>query len=235
MAPRALLLLIALAGCKKKAPQAAEAGPEELPDPARTLQLVAVQPPIVDVGQSVRARILGAGFTGGATVSVGPGAALPAVFQDSNSLAVQLPALAIGSYDVAVTNPDGDTARLRAGLTVRGQQTLDVGCGGAIVYFALDQAGLTPEARRTLDANLSCWATSDRPITVEGHADERGTTDYNVALGQRRADAVLRVLVQAGVPASRVRLVSYGEERPADPGHDEPSWSHNRRAEVVVR
>ena len=68
---------------------------------------------------------------------------------------------------------------------------------------------------------------------MEGHADERGTREYNLALGERRADAVRRVLLANGVAASQIKVVSYGEERPAALGHNEDAWALNRRAELV--
>ena len=71
-------------------------------------------------------------------------------------------------------------------------------------------------------------------ITIEGHADERGTAEYNLALGERRASAVREYLVSLGVDSQRIRIVSYGEEQPADPGHTEAAWAKNRRAVSVI-
>ena len=75
----------------------------------------------------------------------------------------------------------------------------------------------------------------NRSIVIEGHCDERGTREYNLALGERRAQAVQSYLTSAGVRASQIDTVSYGEERPEDPGHDESAWSKNRRAEMTYR
>ena len=72
-------------------------------------------------------------------------------------------------------------------------------------------------------------------LVLEGHADERGTAEYNLALGERRAQAVRDFLVAAGVEARRITTVSYGEERPLDPGHDEVAWALNRRVHFIVR
>ena len=72
-------------------------------------------------------------------------------------------------------------------------------------------------------------------ITIEGHADERGTREYNLALGERRADAVRSFLTSAGVERRQIETVSYGEERPEDPGHDEGAWARNRRAIMIYR
>ena len=81
---------------------------------------------------------------------------------------------------------------------------------------------------------MACYQGSTGTIRVEGHADERGTVDYNMALGQRRADAVKQHLVSGGVSSGRVSAVSLGEERPAASGHNESAWSQNRRAEISV-
>ena len=75
----------------------------------------------------------------------------------------------------------------------------------------------------------------DRSVVIEGHCDERGTREYNLALGERRADAVRSFLTSSGVRASQIDTVSYGEERPANPGHDEAAWAENRRAEMHYR
>jgi peptidoglycan-associated lipoprotein len=103
------------------------------------------------------------------------------------------------------------------------------------VFFALDSDELTTEAQKSLDDNAallkrySTWA-----VTIEGHCDERGTAEYNLALGERRAVAARAYLVSLGVPADRLRTVSYGKEFPFDPGHDESAYSKNRRAHFVV-
>jgi peptidoglycan-associated lipoprotein len=103
------------------------------------------------------------------------------------------------------------------------------------VYFELDSADLSGEAQTTLQHNagvLKKYGTWQ--ITIEGHCDERGSAEYNLALGERRALAARDYLVSLGVGANRVRTVSYGKEFPFDPGHDEGAWSKNRRAHFVI-
>ncbi len=104
-----------------------------------------------------------------------------------------------------------------------------------IIYFDFDKYNLTFAARQTIGRNAD-WmnAFPDAIIQIEGHCDERGTEEYNIALGDRRAGAVKDYLVSLGVDASRLHTISYGEERPADPGHDEDAWASNRRAEFKV-
>lgn len=103
------------------------------------------------------------------------------------------------------------------------------------VYFALDSFELSAEARTILQASaqvLKQQATWQ--ITVEGHCDERGTAEYNLSLGERRALAAKTYLVSLGIAADRLRTVSYGKEFPFDPGHDEAAWGKNRRAHFVI-
>ncbi|MDJ0852338.1 MAG: peptidoglycan-associated lipoprotein Pal [Myxococcota bacterium] len=100
------------------------------------------------------------------------------------------------------------------------------------VYFDLDGSTLRPDARKALQANARM--IQDNPswgvVTIEGHCDERGSSEYNIALGQRRAMAVKSYLSDLGVPKSRFEVVSYGESKPAVAGHNESAWRYNRRA-----
>mgnify|MGYP001817120477 CR=1 FL=1 len=99
------------------------------------------------------------------------------------------------------------------------------------VYFAYDRADIRSDAQGALKTNAKTITAMTTPVTVEGHCDERGSTEYNLALGERRAAAVKRYLVDLGVPSSKLRTVSFGEDRPAVQGHDESAWRYNRRAD----
>ena len=103
------------------------------------------------------------------------------------------------------------------------------------IYFDFDQDTLTEQARATLQSNAQ-WLRSHggAKVRIEGNADDRGTIEYNLALGQRRADAVRAYLASLGVTQADLEVVSYGEEKPAVPGSDETSWAQNRRADFVV-
>ncbi len=103
------------------------------------------------------------------------------------------------------------------------------------IYFEFDQSDITDEARAILQANAD-WilANPGSKIQIEGHCDERGTEEYNLALGERRANSVKNYLASLGVTEDRLYTISYGEELPADPGHDEAAWSKNRRAHFLV-
>ena len=104
-------------------------------------------------------------------------------------------------------------------------------------FFNYDEAQLDDAAQAALTASAT-WLKSDQGagyrLLVEGHCDERGTEQYNLALGDRRANAAKDYLVTLGVDAGRIRTVSYGEERPFEEGHDDASWSQNRRAHLVL-
>lgn len=104
------------------------------------------------------------------------------------------------------------------------------------VYFAFDKYDLDAAARAILD-NYAEWlkAHPSTKVTVEGNCDERGTREYNLALGQRRADAVRDYLISSGIDGNRIDTVSFGEERPACQGTGEACWAQNRRADIVVR
>jgi len=99
------------------------------------------------------------------------------------------------------------------------------------VYFDFDRYDIRADAKPTLRADADAILASSGVVTIEGHCDERGSEEYNLALGERRASSVKRYLVDLGVPASRLRTVSFGEAKPAVPGHNEAAWRYNRRAE----
>ena len=121
-----------------------------------------------------------------------------------------------------------------AGPTAGTQEHLVVNVGDR-VFFDYDQSDLRPEARATVEA-LAAWL-SNYPaaiIVIEGHCDERGTREYNLALGERRANSVHDYLVALGIDPNRLSTISFGKERPAVLGSTEEAWSQNRRAVFVV-
>jgi peptidoglycan-associated lipoprotein len=103
------------------------------------------------------------------------------------------------------------------------------------VFYLFDQAEIDTTGQQALNGNAELMKKySTWIVTIEGHSDERGTAEYNLALGERRAMAARNYLVSLGIPAERLRTVTYGKEFPFEPGHDEGSWSKNRRAHFVV-
>lgn len=103
------------------------------------------------------------------------------------------------------------------------------------IYFAYDSSALTPQAQDILRKKAAFMkANSNVKVTIEGHTDERGTNEYNLALGEARARAAKAFMVDLGIPAARVATISYGEERPAAKGHTEADYAQNRRAHFVI-
>jgi len=104
------------------------------------------------------------------------------------------------------------------------------------VYYDFDRADLRQDAREALarNAEIMLKSKSDAKIQIEGHCDERGSAEYNLALGERRAKSSLQYLITLGVKADRLSIISYGKEKPAVQGSDEAAWAKNRRAELVV-
>ena len=103
------------------------------------------------------------------------------------------------------------------------------------VYFEFDRYDIRPEAAPLLKENAALLMKYPKmKIQVEGHCDERGTSEYNLSLGERRADSVMKYLFSLGISRDRISTISFGEERPFDPTHTEEAWSKNRRAHIVI-
>jgi peptidoglycan-associated lipoprotein len=138
------------------------------------------------------------------------------------------------------TNPNAGGAADGKGGVAGGQSTpgtqgdLEQNVGDR-VFFDYDSSQITDEAKHTLERQ-STWMKQypNINLSVEGHCDERGTREYNIALGERRAAATKKVLVSLGVAANRISTISYGKERPAVVGSDDSAWSQNRRAVSVA-
>ncbi len=154
----------------------------------------------------------GAGANGGVDPNAGYGADTSGYGSGSGSYGS-------GSYGAGggAEGSGGDAAALRAITTF---------------YFEYDSSDLKPEAMRALDVHAGDLKGSGARVVLEGHTDERGTREYNMALGERRAKAVQRYLVLQGVSPAQLELVSYGEERPAVSGSNEQAWAQNRRVEL---
>lgn len=103
-----------------------------------------------------------------------------------------------------------------------------------IVYFDYDSSAIKSEDTAVVDAYAKYLAANPvAKVRIEGHTDERGSREYNIALGERRANTVKDALVTEGVSAAQISVISYGEERPAAEGHDESAWAQNRRAQII--
>ncbi len=167
------------------------------------------------------------------TLTVAIGAALLATAGCRSRTAADLPPEPPSS-----TNPDanGNQDGSISGTAVPGSRADFVASVPSDrVFFALDSYALDSDSRRTLDAQAT-WLASNAnvSVTIEGHADERGTREYNIALGDRRANAARDYLQSRGVSPSRMQTISYGKERPAVEGNSEEGYAQNRRAVTVV-
>ena len=137
-----------------------------------------------------------------------------------------------GEVDTGPTTPGTDTGTgVQPGTAAHFKQNVS----SDTVLFGLDQYDIDAQARTILDSQAQ-WLTQypNTRITLEGHADERGTREYNLALGDRRANAAKNYLAARGVSATRITTISYGKERPIALGSDEQSWAQNRRAVTIV-
>ena len=126
------------------------------------------------------------------------------------------------------------TTPLGAKVTPGSQEDLVVNVGDR-VFFDFDKFNLKPDARKTLEKQAA-WLKANPAvrISIEGHADERGTREYNLALGERRANAAKDYLISLGINPGRVKTISYGKERPVAMGSNEAAWAQNRRSVTVV-
>jgi len=221
--------------CKKKDEKDTDEQTIEIARPEATIQVLGIDPEKMDAGLSFPASISGTGFEDGAVVMIGMDSVPEAVFVSENMLSLSVPPMDPGTYDIYVENPSGQSHTLRAGLIIRElEPELSMECRDMTVYFDLDRSTITAESQELLLAKSECFGVMDIQVRVEGHCDERGTTEYNIALGQRRADSVKQYLLTQGVPLSAVETVSYGEERPVVSGSSEEAWSQNRRAVITI-
>jgi peptidoglycan-associated lipoprotein len=164
------------------------------------------------------------------------------VFRKFIALAIVLTAFGCASRSEPVPEPIATS-----GSEMGPEATVDRGLGGRdaeaealtarfqTIYFEFDKSSLLPDARQALQHNGDLITQNPGfNVEIQGHCDERGSNEYNMALGQRRAESARQYLVDLGVAASRITTMSYGEEQPAVQGHNEVAWSKNRRAEFVA-
>ncbi len=141
----------------------------------------------------------------------------------------------LGALAIAGCAKQPDQTAAMAGAATPGSQQDFIVNVGDRVFFETDSSELTPQARETLDKQAQWLNQYNRyAFTIEGHADERGTREYNIALGARRAQTVREYLVSRGVSAQRMHTISYGKERPVAVCNDISCWSQNRRAVTVL-
>lgn len=242
-------LLLAFAGCGKKPAPIATSGPP----PARTAP-PADRPAAPSPTVSLEASPSSIDRGGQTTLSWSSSNAGSIVIDNgvgnvSETGSIVISPLESTTYTALATGPGGE-ARASARVTVV-RPTVDAPvvstdvdelrkaiADGRVgdVFFGYDLADLTAEAQATLREN-AIWLRRfpEAKVIIEGHCDERGSEAYNLALGDRRALAARDFLIQAGVDPNQMETISYGEERPFDPGHTEAAWAKNRRAHFVAR
>lgn len=143
-------------------------------------------------------------------------------------------AAAAAAAEAAAAEQAAQEARAQAAAAKAEQQRLHDAAmaAGTVFYFAFDSSALTDEARKAVDAHIAALLGNDHSIRLEGHTDERGTREYNLALAERRANAVRDYMVANGVASYRIETISYGEENPVAFGSGESNWQQNRRVEL---
>jgi peptidoglycan-associated lipoprotein len=132
----------------------------------------------------------------------------------------------------ATTGTGTSTTNTAGGTGTANQQ---LASAGNTIYFAFDRSDITAESRQVLLRQAAVLNQNPAwTVTIEGHCDERGTVEYNLGLGERRANATKQALIALGVAAGRINVISYGKERPVNPGHNDQSWAQNRRGVTVA-
>jgi len=208
----------------------------DIASPESLFQVAAVDPGFGPDGTVFDVSVYGSGFSQSARVRFGEVEAVRVLFVDENTLTATVPPLTVGAFDVTVVNSDGESQTLRNALNIEAEVEEEVRCEDGTVYFGFNSDTMEPESASVLSSILECLeGAQSATLVFEGHTDERGTTEYNLALGNRRVDSVRHQAISEGLSPSRSTAVSYGEERPVAGGHDEQAWSRNRRVEIRVQ
>lgn len=214
--------------------------------PELTLQVLGMDPDTVELGQAFQASVSGIGFEDDAEFYLGDEVIYVAEYENENTYLLDIPPQNLGVYDLRIENPSGDKHTLRAALFVEeglngfvdGTQIHEAlfpeHCKSIVLQFGLDEDRLNDTSKASLKEIQDCFTLAGMRFKIEGHADERGTTDYNLALGERRAQSVRQYLQLAGVSSAQLETISYGEESPVDASSNEEAWKKNRRAVINI-
>jgi outer membrane protein OmpA-like peptidoglycan-associated protein len=207
----------------------------EVIQPTAEIRVTDFQPDVVDAGVSFDATIYGKGFEEGAMVQVGD-RSFSTSFVSETELNISANPMDSGMYNVTVSNPSSMKHTLYEALQVGSliDSTLEE-CDDLTLYFELNKDSLTADSEQAIFDSSDCWMRNNVQLRLEGHCDERGTTEFNIALGQRRADSAKRFLLSKGIVDSNMKTVSHGEEKPAVQGSSESAYQQNRRVEIIVQ
>ncbi len=228
-----LATLLVVTGCPKPKP------PPQPPEPTPSAEpVVAIDTLVPDrtvQGRAVTVTVQGRGFEDGMDVFIGKEAALGLDVQSDTEFTFRATEdMGAASYDVRIVRADGEQALKRDAFTVTPPRNQG-DCVLKTVLFDFNESSLASESRELLAANARCIEKHGwERVRLEGHADERGSTIYNLSLGQRRAESVRSYLLNVGVGNAELLTLSYGEERPVDLGSNEGAWAKNRRVEFVI-
>ena len=238
-APSGLLLVLGLAfpllsACPKQQPPE-DVGSTDVPEPS--LQISSLSPPSTVAGDPVTVTAVGVGFEAGSKIYLGTAEARGVDVLSIDELTFRASEfLDVGTYDVRIVTPTGEQAVATSAFSVRPRPEEQSDCALGVVHFEFAESKLSAEVRSVLSANADCIETQKfASVRLEGHADERGSTIFNLSLGEERAEAVQDYLIDLGVDRAVFSIVSYGEERPVNRAFTEESWSENRRVEFAVQ
>ena len=227
------LFVLALSGCPKQQPPDNAGDASEKP----VVHIANVNPSSTIQGQPVTVKLRGHGFVEGSQVYLGTSEARGVDVYADDELTFRAGAqLEVGGYDVRIVTPAGDQAVATARFEVLSKPEERSDCSLVTVFFEFNESKLSDQTRTDLSNNATCIEEQNfGSVRLGGHADERGSTIFNISLGEERAEAVRDYLVNLGVEAKKLSIVSYGEEQPLDSGSSEASWARNRRVEFSVQ
>jgi peptidoglycan-associated lipoprotein len=226
-------MLLLLVGCPKQQP------PDDVvSEPAPpSLRISSLQPSSTTEGEPVTVTLRGIGFSEGSKVYLGTIEARGIDVYSEGELTFRASeSLETGDYDVRLVTPAGDQAVAPSPFSVRPRPEATSDCQLVTVLFQFNESQLSAGVRNDLSSNAECIESQRySSLRLEGHADERGSTLFNLSLGEERAEAVRDYLIDLGVDRGVLSIVTYGEERPVDRGFGESAWSQNRRVEFAVQ
>lgn len=232
-----LLSLVVATGCKKCGNDDDDTPPDVVTPPViETIQVSGNSPSTAAPNTDLSVTVYGAGFKAGDAIRLrgddGAVRTADATVESSDRLSFTFPGSAEGSYALTVTRGATTSNERTRAITVLAAVDKSGACPAATVYFDTNVFALSADAKGTLDQAAPCYAGSSATINLGGHADPRGTTEYNQTLSEKRANAAKSYLATQSVPAERMNAQGFGETAPVDDGNDEAAWAKNRRVEV---